>query len=114
MSDFTFSSTAECDVCGAFLSSSDEECDHDAKSVDKHVFRKLGEGRDSLVGVKTTANYKWYALEEKVGEDWIAYQYLGPKGSVENMASGPVWDSIEDLPHQTMAVDAPSDVGENS
>ena len=113
MTDFSFSATAECDLCGAYLSASDEECDHDGKPVDKHVFRRLGEGRESLTGVRCTPRQKWYKLGEKIGEDWIAYEYLGTKDHVNSMLDGSFWDGIEDLPKISMSVDAPSDVGED-
>lgn len=103
MSDFTFSATAECEKCGAYLSESDEDCDHDGRAVHTHVFRKLGEGRDSMVGVESTTPYKWERLEETV-DNWICYQYIGPRSSVENMISHG-WDSVADLPVQEMATD---------
>jgi len=112
MTDFTFTSTAECDKCGAYLSASDEECDHDGQPVDVHVFRRINEGRESMIGVECAIRYKWHALEEKIGEDWIAYQWLGTRESVENMLNG-YWDSVEDLPKRAMSLDAPSDVGES-
>lgn len=101
MSDFTFTATAECDKCGAYLSSSDADCDHNGQPVEKHVFRRLGGGRESLTGVKCTVRYKWDALEEKVGDDWIAYQWLGTKSSVNRMME--YHDSVEELSHQQMA-----------
>jgi len=113
MTEFTFTSTSECDLCGAYLSSSDEDCDHDGQSVGVHVFRRMNEGRDSMVGVECAIRYKWYKLEEKVGEDWIAYQWLGTRESVESMLSGAMWDDVEDLPMRAMSLDAPSDVGED-
>lgn len=113
MTDFTFTATAECELCGAYLSSSDEECDHDGRPVDKHLFRRLSEGRDSLIGVRSTARQKWYRLEEKVGDDWIAYEYLGTKDTVNSMLDGMMWESVEDLPKIAMSIDAPNDVGED-
>jgi hypothetical protein len=111
MTDFTFTSTAECGLCGAHLSSSDEDCDHDGTPVDTWTFRRLYEGRDSLVGVECTNSQKWYKLEEKVGDDWIAYQFIGRRNVIESMLSSH-WDSVEDLPVRSTAVAAPSDVGE--
>lgn len=109
---FSFTATAQCDKCGQLLGSSDEKCDHDGRPVDKHVFRYLTGGRDTLVGVNTTPGYKWYALEEKVGEDWIGYVYLGTKDHVNSMLNGSFWDGVEDLPKVSMSVDAPKDVGD--
>lgn len=113
MSNFSFTATARCDKCGTYLSSSDEECDHDSEPVDKRLFRRIGEGRDSLVGVLTTPRWKWYRLKEKVGDDWIAYEYLGTKDHVNSMLDGVMWDSVEDLPKISMSIDAPKDVGEH-
>lgn len=113
MTEFTFTSTAECELCGAFLSSSNDDCDHDGQPVGIHVFRRMSEGRDSMVGVECAIRYKWYALEEKAGDDWIAYQWLGTKESVENMLNAPSWNDIEDLPMRAMSLDAPKDVGES-
>lgn len=110
MSDFTFSATAECDVCGKYLSSSDEVCDHDGQEVDVRVFRRMNEGRDSIVGVKTTPSRKWNELKEKVGEDWIAYQYLGTKDHVNGMLHSEMWGGIEDLPKLAMSLQAPKDL----
>jgi hypothetical protein len=112
MSDFSFSATAECNECGAYLSSSDEDCDHNGQPVSTHIFRRLGEGRDSMTGVQSTPMHKWYRLEEKLGDDWIAYEYLGPKDQVEAMLNGDTWDSVKELPKLAMSLDAPSNVGD--
>jgi hypothetical protein len=108
---FSFTATAKCDECGQLLGSSDENCDHDGAPVDKHLFRELGEGRESLVGVKTTNSYKWHKLAQKVGDYWIAYQYLGPKSSVNRMLQVS-WDSVKELPQQEMSASAPSSVND--
>ena len=109
---FSFTATAQCDYCGQLLGSSDEECDHDGEPVDTRVFRRLGEGRESLVGVECTPRYKWYKLAEEIGEDWIAYEYLGTKDHVNSMLDGNFWDGVADLPKISMSVDAPSDVND--
>lgn len=111
MSDFSFSATAKCNKCGAYLSASDESCDHDGKLIEDHVFRRLSGGRDSITGVKSANGYKWQKLKEKIGDDWIAYQYLGPRDSVTRMLTAK-WDSIEELPMQEMSLDAPKDLSE--
>lgn len=109
---FSFTATAQCDKCGQLLGSSDEGCSHDNQTVSKHVFRRLSEGRDSIEGVEATAGWKWYKLKERVGDDWIAYEYLGTKEHVNAMLDGS-YDSVEELPRLTMSVDAPADVGEH-
>jgi len=110
---FSFTATAQCDYCGQLLGSSDEDCDHDGSTVNKHVFRRIGEGRDSLVGVESTPGYKWYKLAEAIGsKDWIAYEYLGTKSHVNSMLDGNFWDGVEDLPKICMSVHAPRDVND--
>lgn len=105
MSDFSFSATAECDKCGAYLSSSDEDCDHGGRPVETHVFREIGGGRDSMIGVESTIRYKWQRLEERVGDDWIAYEWLGTKESVNNMLKSNAWSSVSELPSQATSLD---------
>lgn len=107
MSDFTFSATAECNKCGRYISSSDKECDHNGHTVNKHLFRRLGEGRSSMTGVLSTSMYKWVKLEEKIGEEWIEFVYIGTKDSVENMLNSSSWDSVAGLPTQSMSYEAP-------
>lgn len=112
MSDFSFVGTAECDYCGGTLSSSDEDCDHDGQSVDTHVFRRMGGGRASMKGVKSTPQYKWHRLKENVGDDWIAYQYIGTKQHVNSMLNGRMWSDVADLPTIAMSPSAPSELSE--
>lgn len=106
MSDFSFSSTAECELCGAYLSSSDEDCDHNGQDVAKHVFRRIASGRESMVGVKCCRTMAWDKLKEKVGDDWIGYEYLGTKEYVNENLSAGTWDSVSDMPRQAMALSA--------
>lgn len=109
---FSFTATARCERCGQLLQSSDEECDHDGEPVDKHVFRRLAGGRDSLIGVKTTPSWKWQRLKEKVEDDWIAYEYLGTKSHVNAMLQDVMWSSVEELPRKGMSIHAPNSVEE--
>jgi hypothetical protein len=109
MTDFDLSASAECDICGAYLASSHEECDHNGQPVETHVFRRVGEGRESLVGVETVIRQKWNALEEAVGDDWIAYQWLGTQKTINTMLNGPSWESVEDLPSREMSATASKD-----
>lgn len=94
MSDFSFSESGEFE-----------------EDIDKHVFRRLERGRETTVGVECAASEVWYELEEKVGDDWIAYQWLGSKDRVNNMLSRR-WKTISEIPRVAMATDAPDDVGE--
>lgn len=110
---FSFTATAQCDKCGQLLGSSDEKCDHDGQTVKSRVFRRLGEGRDSLVGVVSTPAWKWYKLKETVDDEWIAYEYLGTKKHVNGLLGGPMWSSVEELPHVAMSIHAPDDVDDH-
>lgn len=64
-----------------------------------------------MVGVETTAQHKWQKLSEKVGDDWIAYQYLGTREEVTSMLESHLWDGVGDLPMRSMAVNAPEGTG---
>lgn len=110
---FSFTATAQCDYCGQLLGSSDEECDHDGMPVDKRVFRRIGEGRDSLVGVEAASGYKWNKLAETIGDDWIAYEYLGTKDHVNTMMQSPLWESVADIPKISMSIASPDDLRED-
>jgi hypothetical protein len=112
MGDFTFTSTAECDECGAYLSSSDTECEHDGRTSTKRIFRRLHEGRDSLVCVTATKDYKWHKLADNMDE-WIAYQYLGTWDEINSMLTQSCWSSIADLPAAETSLNAPRDVAED-
>jgi len=101
-------------MCGAYLSSSDENCDHDGNPVSKHVFRRVARGGESVTGVKCAPQYKWNKLHEKVGDEWIGYEYLGTKQHVNNMLDGIMWNSVKELPRISMSLHAPNEVGENN
>ncbi len=111
---FSFTATARCDKCGEYLSSSDETCDHNDSTTATHVFRRLSEGRESVIKVESTAGWKWYALKEAVEDDWIAYQYIGEETAVEYRLQSSVGaDTISGLPAITMSLDAPDGVEEH-
>lgn len=115
MSDFTFTATAECDYCGGLLSSSDEDCDSCSESdIHQQMFRRISSDEDNpeTLAVMATHDYKWYKLEREVGDDWIAYEWLGPRESVQNMIGLHMWETIHDIPKRAMSLDAPNDVGE--
>lgn len=107
---FSFSATAQCDLCGEYLSASDEECDHGGKIVAEQMFRSMIE--DTIISVKACRGWQWQSLEERVGDEWIGYVWLGSKDHVKNMTSGPVWNSVEEIPYRAMSTDAPDGVGE--
>lgn len=114
MSDFTFSATTECEMCGKALSSSTDDCDHDGRPVATHVFRRMRGGRDTITGVESAPQYKWHKLSKKIGDDWIAYQYIGTRDNVDNMLDDSMFGDIEDLPMKEMALNAPDGVEENT
>lgn len=111
---FSFSATARCNLCGEYLSSSDEECDHKGQKPVENMFRRIGEGEPNVVSVRACPGFHWYALKDMVGEDWIAYQWLGPKGMVKNMVGMSSWETIDDIPYRSMSTDAPKEVEEYS
>ena len=115
MSNFSFSSTAQCNYCGQLLANSDEECDNCSEDdIYQQMFRKIVPqgGEPNVLAVKATHQYKWYKLESEVGEDWKKYEWLGPRESVQKMVGSYSWDTIEDIPKRSMSLDAPNDVGE--
>jgi hypothetical protein len=105
MTDFTFTETAQCELCGNYLSESDDSCDHDGFAVNKHIFRTVGEGRDSITGVKSTIRNKWNRLEEKVGDEWIEYEWIGTKEHTISLLKSSMWDSVKELPRKEMPTD---------
>lgn len=107
---FSFSATARCDLCGEYLSSSDEECDHKGQKPVENMFRRIGDGEPHIVSVEACPGWHWYALKDMVEDDWIAYEWLGPKGLVKSMTGGPTWETIDDVPKRAMSLDAPSEV----
>ena len=107
---FSFSATAQCDLCGEYLSSSDEECDHKGQTPVENMFRRMGSGEPQIVSVEACPGWHWFALKDMVDDEWIAYEWLGPKSLVKNMVDGIMWDNIEDIPRRAMATDAPSEV----
>ena len=117
MSDFSFTSTAVCDYCGNMLGSSDEECDEcEPEDRKQQVFRRLtseGDSPDTIM-VDAVGQHRWHKLEEEVGEDWIAYEWLGPRESVQKMVGSYMWETIQDIPKRQMSIDAPDDVGADS
>lgn len=109
---FSFTATAQCDFCGAYLSSSDEECDHDGYDVERLMFRRIGSGQPKLITIEATKGHMWYKLKKQVGEDWIAYEYLGPHSWVKKNTGSNIWPDVEDIPKRSMSIDAPDDVSE--
>jgi hypothetical protein len=105
---FSFSATARCELCGEYLSSSDEECDHKGQKPVENMFRHVS--WDKTVSVEACPGFHWHALKDMEGDDWIGYKWLGPKSQVKSMLNGVMWDDIDDLPHIQMSTDAPKEV----
>lgn len=117
MSDFSFTSTAECTYCGNMLGSSDEDCDECSPADrEQQVFRRITSTEDSpdTIMVEAVGQHRWHRLQSEVGDDWIAYEWLGPRPSVQRMVGTYMWDSIQDIPKRQMSLDAPKDVGSES
>jgi hypothetical protein len=112
MSDFSFTSTAECAYCGNMLSSSDEECDQcDESDRYRQMFRHMTGDDDcpKTVVVEATHRHKWYKLADKMGKDWIAYEWIGPMEEVKVFINS-TCDSIDDVPRRSTSLDAPNEV----
>lgn len=95
---FEFSATAQCDLCGAYLDSSDEMCEHDGGQIRQHVFRRLSS--DNLFIVRASDDHKWQKVADTKGEEWYAWVYLGTKPHVARQRGT---HSVEDLSHISMA-----------
>jgi hypothetical protein len=116
MGDFSFTATAECHYCGNLLGSSDDECENCSDDDrEQHVFRKMDadDGPIETIMVEATMRYKWYKLHDEIGDDWIAYEWLGPRPSVQRMLEMDVWDTLQDIPQREMSLDAPNDVDDS-
>lgn len=107
---FSFSATARCDLCGEYLSSSDEVCDHKGQKPTENMFRHITE--DKVVSVEACPGWHWYALKDMVEDDWIAYEWLGPKSLVKNLVGSASWETVDDIPSRAMSFDAPKEVEE--
>lgn len=111
MSDFSFTSTAQCDYCGNLLSSSDEECNQcDESDRKQQFFRAIGSQQPENVVIESTVDYKWERLADGVGEDWFKYEWLGPRRDVQNLVGTGFFDDVDDVPrrqHPTDVSDEP-------
>lgn len=97
MSDFSFTSTAQCDLCGNHLSSSDEDCDHDGERVETQVFRHFSTGK--VITVRAVRSYRWEKLADKFSK-WIAFHYIGAESEVNS------WEDTDAAPVVQYSVDA--------
>lgn len=79
------------------------------------MFRRITseEDKPAVITVEATGNHKWYKLESEMSDDWIAYEWLGPRWSVQNMVGSQMFETIEDVPKRAMSFNAPDDVGES-
>lgn len=107
---FSFTATAQCEMCGQLLGSSEDSCSHQGEPVKEHVFRRLEQENAQIV--EACGSWSWYKLAESVGEDWIAYQYLGSPESVESKIQSDVFPTFDKLKPLALSLDAPSDVND--
>lgn len=108
---FTISALATCDVCGAGLASSDEMCsEHTPDDVSTHVFRRFSTTETHTI--EATAGHKWEKFADECGDDWIAWQYLGPATYVEARLDEPWIDGVDEVTAREHALDAPKDLSE--
>lgn len=97
--DFDLTATTECDFCGNYLSSSDEECgEHIEGDIGVHFFRELNS--DNLSAVRATREHCWQKLANNKGEGWIRWMYLGERELVSNFVKD---HEISEIPHKQMA-----------
>lgn len=92
---FDFTGTAQCSLCGAFLSDSTEECDDHDGVVAYRFFREMGTG--TLRIVVATFDHKWQKLYNQLGEEWLGWVYVGTRVEVDQRL-GNSHESVEDLP----------------
>lgn len=90
---FSFVGTAECDYCGAPLSSSTDDCSRceDGRVVE-HVFRKNLSDECTLVEVASLASreFLWEKFAKSLdGESPVQYFHIGPAESVDRRLKSP-------------------------
>jgi hypothetical protein len=106
---FDFTATARCDYCGNYMNDSDEECEeHTSQDLSLHFFRRLTS--DNVCAVRATSEYKWHKLADMQGDDWIAWLYIGERSYVQSMFAKKGNDSMSDIDHRQMSLDAPHDI----
>lgn len=80
---FEFSATARCDLCGAALANSDDDCDnHTDEDVGLHIFRRLTSRQTQAV--RATRAHAWDKLRDMKDDDWIAWFYIGDRELVHS------------------------------
>jgi hypothetical protein len=80
---FDLSATARCDLCGAALVDSDDDCDnHVAEDVGLHIFRRLTSPQTQAI--RATRAHSWDKLRDLKGDDWIAWFYIGDRELVHS------------------------------
>lgn len=108
---FDLSASAQCDICGEYLKSSDEQCtEHESDEVFQFFFRHMS--TNELCSVRATPSHKWYKLESVKGDEWLSWEYLGHRSHVNALVESHNYDDVSDLPPQESSLDAPTDVSE--
>jgi len=110
---FSFTALAECEMCGAPLSSSDEDCDECAESEDVLlIFRRLTshETRTLPVSMMADRDFIWEKFAKSLAsesgvEDPLPWMLLGINDTVEALLEGPSVDDITDISHNGMTID---------
>ena len=76
MGNFSFTATAECDRCGAYLSSSDEECAECSEdALERYHFERIGSGEIQTVWAINPIR-AWYELHEQDVDDLIPWRQV--------------------------------------
>lgn len=106
---FTFTSLAECETCGAPLSSSGDECDECAESeIVTLVFRKLNtnETKELSISMAASRDFMWEELAKSCdGTDPRVWFVLGIDETIENHLDSVMFDEIKELPTNGIASD---------
>ena len=108
MAGFSFTALAECEMCGAPLSSSDEECT-DCEEAEEVllVFRKLNSHETKTLPISMMAdrNFVWEKFAKSLdGEDPLPWVILGLSDTVESMLEGCIFEDITDIKHNGMTI----------
>lgn len=111
MGSFNFTATAQCNYCGNLLESSDKTCGEcDSDDIYQQMFRRISDGEPEIIAVESTHTYKWYKLKSEIGENWIEYEWVGPREDVLGLINSGVWNNITDVPMRQMPHDGPSEI----
>jgi len=97
---FTFVEPERCARCGSYKK---DECDHTHEN--DYLFRHVVD--KEIVEINAVGEHRWQVLKDCVGEEWLLYEYIGTKESVEYEINNMHMGGIEDIPHIDTPENAP-------